>query len=238
MAIDKKKSVVPGIQVGLDPYHYPLPPGTDTIAAIERLALENKKLEELRESNKARGQFLDAPLSEKSIEELNYGHKLVALLIYSGASTLDIAQELGSTAQNIELFESNRLIRQQIEIYKTRFQLTDTNSKLKEMLDPGLKLLKDVIMGSTQIDEAKRVDTIKWLIEKLTGKPAQQIDVNQNVNFGNILDEMKKMRESRSLSNQADSVIDVTPGPTASEIKKSTYEKWLSDFHKKKELQT
>lgn len=224
--------------MGLDPNSCFPPEGTDVAAAIERLALEAQQLESARAAQKKQGQLLEAPLKEKSVSELSHAQRLVALLLTCGASTLDIALELNTTAQEIESFEGNLLIGQQMELYKERFFSSDANSRLKGMLPPGLKFLSDVIENGSAVDPEKRLDTVKWLIEKLTGKPAQQIDLNQNMNFGNLLDEMKKMREAQAALPQSANteVIDVTPRAKLP-APKNDYKKWLSDFKRRKEQQ-
>ena len=207
---------------------------------MEQLAAEAAELEKAKTEIKAISHSVEVPETEISVKSLTPGQRLISLLLTCGATPLDIALELGLTAEYVARFENNRLIQEQITLYKERFFSSDPQAQLKEMLPDSIRYLRQVLDDDTIIDSRQKLDTIKWIIEKVTGKAKQQIDVGDSLGFGHLLDEMKKMREVReAIASGAQhspansySLIDVTPAPGASNdaSQKDKYEKWLDEL--------
>lgn len=219
---DKKQTSVPGIKPDLDSSSVFSPDGTDVSGIMEQIEAEARKLDEAKLASQAR---LALPLAAsvstpKEAGDLNYLHRLVALLLACGAQVSDIGFELGITLEQVDLFQRNLLIEEQVKLYKTRFWDDSGQERLKAMMPQALGFIDDVMTGRIQgLDISKKLEMVKWVVEKVTGKATQQLDVNASVNFGHVLDEMKKMASSRAQieggaehsSKSSHDVIDVTP---------------------------
>ncbi len=232
-----KSVIVPGITPGLDSYSAFTPPWCDTAAAMERIVAEAAQLEDAQKEAKALGRTVEVPESGKSGHSLDHSQKLVALLLACGASVLDIAMEMGTDAQTVSQLETNLLIIKQIKNYKERFWGTDSQAQLQGMLPQALKYVSEVLeKKNMSVDASKELETARWLIEKVTGKATQQIDMSSSLNFGTLLDEMRKMREARDAVldgsqhaiDGSHKIIDVTPVAP----KPDEFTQWVTDFHK------
>lgn len=226
-----------GKQKKLDPNSTYAPAWCDPSVAVEQALAESIALKSAVAENKAKGILLKVPESEESA--LSYGQKLVSLLFTCGASVIDIAFELGITAEEISHFENNRLIEEQTRIYRERFFSSDPQAQLKELLPYSVEYLKDMLKDKDNKDP-KKFAAVLWHIEKVTGKAAQQIDVSTSLNFSHLLDEMKRMRETRDAIAQgalhspsgSHKLIDVTPGTA---LVPDKYASWVDDWQKRRQ---
>lgn len=229
---------VPGIKPNLDSSSAFSPEGTDVAAVLEQMAKEAARLDEAKG---AAGLAITlAPDSNfsfstpKEAGEMNHLHRLVALLFACGAQVSEIGFELGLTLEQVDLLSRNLLIEQQIETYKERFTNEDVQAKLQAMMPQALKFVEDVMAGKyPDLNTAEKLSMVKWAIEKVSGKATQQLDVNASVNFGTMLDEMRKMHQARAQivagaehsPTTSSEVIDVTP-------KKDEMKDWISQWQK------
>lgn len=211
----------------------------DPAKVIEQAIVETEVLKKAEIETKLALNYLEAPISETCVNDLSFGQKLVALLLSCGASTLDIALDLKVSAEKIHPFENNKLIIEQITIYKERFLSSDYRSKIDSMFPEVFAYVQKVIKESGVVDEDKKLELAKWFIDKITGKAAQQINVTNNLNYSHLLEEMKRMREAReaiasgaqhSMQN-SHTLIDVTPRAP----QKDKYQNWLSEWEKENE---
>lgn len=214
----------------LDPNSTYAPDWCDPSKVIEEAIEEAKQLEAI----KAKSLSASLEIGTSAQSELSVSHRLISLLLACGASTLDIALELKITAEEIHKLEMNRLIEDQVSIYKDRFFANDPQSQLKQMLPEGIKYLQQVLGDSSIVDADKKLDMVKWLVEKVTGKATQQIEHGHSITFAHILDEMKNMNKIRDQIQSgaqhspggSHKLIDVTPVKQAND----QYTDWVKNW--------
>lgn len=158
-------------------------------------------------------------ITDEPEEELSWGdkmllpgrplsprHKKLAELAASGRTNNEIAAELGYTASRVSILLSNTMIKNEIESIRDRVY-EDTKKRLKEMTRPALdeieKCLKD---ESNRYKENLKVETARWLIEKVDGRPVQSLELGAST-LAAMMDRLDALKNSGQKSVSA---MDVT----------------------------
>lgn len=133
-------------------------------------------------------------------------HKQLARMIAEGKTTNEIAEKLDLTAGRVSVLRSNTEIMKEAErVAEKLFDIT-VQERLKHLGPHAADLLEEIfISDSSAITMSHKIDAAKWIVEKLTGKARQEIDV-QHSTLQNFIDLMKQMKDSGE-------TIDVTPKP-------------------------
>lgn len=166
-------------------------------------------------------------------EELSPRHRRFAELLASGASNKEIKEKMGFTDSWISTLRSNSMIRAEAERIRERIYEDTIGKRLRAMAEPALNEIEKCITDRhNRYKPETRVETSKWLIEKLDGKAVQKHDLGENV-LAIVMDKLDSLRASgRSVSD----IIDVTgttkPALTHDVVEKKpkTEQESLSDW--------
>lgn len=130
---------------------------------------------------------------------LNARHRLLAKMVAEGCTTTEIAAKLKYTEARVSVLKSNTRILQLIEQIQDRMFEDDIEKRMKSLGPDALNAIEE-ILTSDKIDAIKKETSARWLLEKLTGKPAQQIDIKGEITVGHFLDELDKIKSMREVS--------------------------------------
>lgn len=169
--------------------------------------------DEIDESDDRAGQFTqddptrgdsDSPVRESLLPR----QRRLAELIVQGHSDAEIAKKLDLTVRTVELLKDHRRVKDEILNIKERVYEESIETRLKRIAEPALNLIEQTIMDrSNRIKDNVKIETAKWLIEKLDGKAAQKVEVG-----GSLLSEMLDRLDNLKRAGLSDAnIIDVSP---------------------------
>lgn len=123
-------------------------------------------------------------------------HRKLAELAAGGMKNGDIAKELHLTQSRVSVLLSNTRIREAVEQYREKMWEETVGGRLKRMSEPALAEIERCLTDKTnRYKENLKVDTAKWLIEKLDGKATQKFDVGENL-LGVMMDRLDALKSS------------------------------------------
>lgn len=142
---------------------------------------------------------------------LSARHKELCRLLFLGKTNTYIAEKMELSESRVSILKSNSLIQAEIaRLQDLAFERT-ISERLKEMGPVAANILEDILISDdANIKPALKKDTAVWILEKLSGKPKQDIDV-QSSTLGGFMDMLKQMQAGDLAAGPA--LIDVTPAP-------------------------
>lgn len=145
--------------------------------------------------------------------QLSPRHRKLAELLAQGKTNNEIAQELGYTPSRVSILKSNSKIRQLVDETRDRVFEETVGARLKKLARPALDEIERCLLDDTnRYKEQLKVDTAKWVAEKLDGKAAQKIEMSGGVLVG-LFDRLDAIKASgASLGHR-----DVTPQLSSSQ---------------------
>jgi DNA-binding CsgD family transcriptional regulator len=172
--------------------------------------------------------------------ELSPRHRKLAELAAQGISNKEIAKQLDYTDSRISILLSNTKIRNEVERIRERIYEETIGKRLRAMADPALNEIQRCLNDNTnRYKENLKVETAKWLIEKLDGKAVQKHDIGDNL----LAVVMDKLDALKSTGKKVDDLLDVTPqithrdmqveGEMPQEVAKTEIDalhQWVLDF--------
>lgn len=157
-----------------------------------------------------------------------------------GKSNNFIAQSMGYTASSVSLIIQRPWVRAEVERYRRLLYENDVLSTLKLLGGDAVKVIADTINGTGKNSE--KLEAAKFLIEKLTGKAKQEINVESNTlsNFMEMLKQMQRDGDSlEALPGEAGAselpharypgAIDVTPQKELEPAGPSKWANWSKE---------
>lgn len=152
----------------------------------------------------------------------------VARLNALGQTNNEICERLGYSVSRVSIILKFPVVQNEIHRYRNQLFEQDIVTAMKDMGPDGIRVINEM-MNSSSEKLKDRVDTAKWLLEKLTGKPKQEVNVESNTlaMFMETLRQMQRTGESiNAPAQRTGDVIDVTP--TEDEISPSQPSKWAN----------
>jgi hypothetical protein len=145
----------------------------------------------------------DMPLSPR--------HRRLAELIATGWPNSKIKTELKYSDSRLSILRGNALIREAVRRIQDRIYEDTIASRMKKMTDPALSEIEKCLMDKTnRYKEQLKVDTAKWIIEKIDGKAIQKHDVSGGILVG-LLDRLDTLKSTGQNVDSLPEMIDVTP---------------------------
>ena len=139
-------------------------------------------------------------------------HKKLAELAAAGRTNNEIAKDLSYTPSRVSILLSNSLIKQEIERIRDRIY-EDTKKRLKDLTGPALDEIERCLTdGTNRYKENLKVETARWLIEKVDGRAVQSIELGQNT-LASLMDRLDALKSS----GQTSALPEVERPPTAIE---------------------
>lgn len=154
----------------------------------------------------------DGPIRE---EEMSWGdrmlthqqtlsprHRKLCELAAQGLPNKKIAEQLSYTDSRVSILLSNTQIRNEVDRIRERIYEDTVGRRLKGMAQPALDELERCLSDkNNKYKEPLKVETAKWIIEKLDGKAVQKHDIGENM-LAVMMDRLDAMKNSgqRSVS--------------------------------------
>lgn len=139
--------------------------------------------------------------------ELSPRHRKLAELAASGKSNNEIAEILKYTPSRVSILKSNSRVKHLISEISERIYQETVGDRLKKMAEPALNEIYRCITDDTnRYKEQLKVETSKWVVEKIDGKAVQKHDIGENM-LSVLMDRLDAIKASGS------QIIDVSPNP-------------------------
>lgn len=138
-------------------------------------------------------------LSSSSLEDFTYSalrfrHKEVARRYALGHSRQHIAKALGYTPESVTNVLKRSEVKQEVLRYRQLLFDRDLTEALKDLGPEALGNVETMLRDKVNVKPKERFEASKWVIEKLSGKPKQEVEVNDTT-FANVMDLLTQMRE-------------------------------------------
>lgn len=163
-------------------------------------------------------------------------HRKLAELAAQGKSQKEIAQALDYTQSRVSILLSNTLIAEEVERIRERIYEETVGGRLRKMAEPALQEIERCITDRTnRYKEQLKVETSKWVVEKIDGKAIQKHDIGENI-LSVLMDRMDAIKGAGGTLPQ---VIDVTPQlgsstesptPPAPKTEEDELREWAESF--------
>lgn len=135
---------------------------------------------------------------------LNHRQREACRLYALGKPYEKIAERLSYNKMYLyQLFRDPKM-QEEVERYRDKVFASDAENRMKDLLPEAFDTMEE-ILRSDKVDLEKKEGAARWLIEKMTGKPAQQMDAKVEVSLGAVfakLDQLGDMKDVEAKSPQ------------------------------------
>lgn len=131
---------------------------------------------------------------------LNARQKKLAKMAAWGKTNNEICEELGYTPGRVSVLLGAQKVKDEIERIQDKMHEADLEEQLK-MLGGDAMNVMEAIINDENLPPIKKEAAAKWVLEKLTGKAAQQIDVKGEISVGHFLDKLNQAVEQGKIKN-------------------------------------
>ena len=126
--------------------------------------------------------------------DLSPRHKKLAEMAAQGIQQQVIAKELGYSISRVCVLLSNSQIKREVDTVRERIYEDSIGSRLKKMSGAALDEINRCLdPENKRYGEKLKVETSKWLVEKLDGKAAQKIDMGENL-LALVMDKLDSLK--------------------------------------------
>lgn len=123
-------------------------------------------------------------------------HKKLAELAAQGLSNKEIAEQLNYTGSRVSILLTNTNIKREIEKIRERVFLEPMSKRLKHMGDLAADEIERCLTDNTnKYKESLKVETAKWVAEKIDGKAIQRHDIGENI-LAVMMDRLDSLKSS------------------------------------------
>lgn len=185
------------------------------------------------------------PETWKKPEDMTWGDKALApnrplshrqrelcRMAAHGKMNKEIAEKLNYTQARVSVLLSNSRIKDEIERYRDALFKQDEKTRIKELTPDALNVMEQILVDRN-LDLKDKENAARWILEKATGKAAQQIEANHTINIGDLydkLDQMKVKEKTRYLpESEGTEIIDVEPISQEEQQEVDDFASWLED---------
>ncbi len=162
---------------------------------------------------------------------VSYRHKELARMTAHGKTNKEICEVLNYTPARVSVLLSNTRIKDEIEMYRDKLFGADIETRLKDLSSDALRVMEGILIDRN-LDDLDKESAAKWILEKVSGKPAQQVDVKQDISIGLFLDKLDQMKvvSAQPETPALEGVVETTARPTIlAEPEKDTFASWLDE---------
>lgn len=135
---------------------------------------------------------------------LSARHKEFARLVALGTKSSEIARILGIGGVQVSVLKRNPRIMVEVEKFQERMFEKDMGKRLRDMAPDAADVIEGILVSEDpNVKIGLKKETATWVLEKVTGRPKQEIDIQSSSlqNFIEMLQDAKIRGEP----------IDVTP---------------------------
>jgi len=134
------------------------------------------------------------PITTVEEEDKSWGDKLISNPQKYRYETVAFMAASGMTQAWVSTIMGNTYVKNRVkEIQKEQWG-GNIENRFKQGLPKAMDVVENVI--STSGDDRLRLDASKWLLEKVTGKASQQVNVEGNL-LGDLIGQLDEMREAK-----------------------------------------
>lgn len=133
-------------------------------------------------------------------------HKEVARMYALGKTLRQIAEKLDYEPASVQNLIKTPRIQEEVDRYRNRLYEQDLVSHLKDLGNDSVRIIEEVIRNPA-VKMRERTEAAKWVLEKLTGKAKQEVNVESST-LSSFMDLLKNMQ---SAGEPLERPIDVTP---------------------------
>ena len=134
-------------------------------------------------------------------------HRELARLHALGKTNNQICATLGYSVSRVSILLSTAAIQAEVDRYRNRLYEQDLISAMKELGGDARRVIEDMLRSPAERLRDK-AEIAKWLIEKLTGKPKQEVAVESHT--------LAAFMESLKQLSDRGETLDITPTLTTS----------------------
>jgi DNA-binding CsgD family transcriptional regulator len=156
-------------------------------------------------------------------------HKELCRLFFLGKTNSYIAETLGFTESRVSVLRSNTQVQAEItRLQELAFERT-VGERLKEMGPQAANILEEILTTEDpNVKMSLKKETAVWVLEKLTGRPKQDIDI-QSSTLGSFIEMLNQMKASDQTLTK-----DVTPALASGQVTeeapvRSDVEAWVAE---------
>jgi len=121
-----------------------------------------------------------------------YRYETLAYMAASGMNQKDIADQIGMTMGWVSVVLGNTEVKARVKQIQKEQWGGNIEQRFKKGLPKAMEVIEKVIAESG--DDRLKLDASKWLLEKVTGKASQQVNVEGNL-LGDLISQLDEMRE-------------------------------------------
>lgn len=126
-------------------------------------------------------------------------HKRLALLLYEGKRTSEIARELEYTQARVSVLKSNSKILAEVErLRELAFDKT-VDERMQDLGPMAMDALEE-LLNDPSVPASKKESVARWVVEMKMGKANQKLDVSGEVNLGLFMDKLDKLPRARNVT--------------------------------------
>jgi len=142
----------------------------------------------------------DKYLNQLGPDRLRNAHATVAWMAAGGAKNKDIAEAVGETGlgqTQISIILNTTSVKERIKEIQKEHYGGSIDARFRQAVGPAMDVIENTITPLEEdiphIKPALRADTARWLLEKVTGKARQEVDIKGNL-FGDLLGRLDEIR--------------------------------------------
>lgn len=139
---------------------------------------------------------------------------LIAVMVAHGISQRKIAQELSYTEGRISLILSKPAVQEKIERIRKE-ESGDIGKRFAAIAPKALTVFEDVVSGRTQAKTETQLEASRWILEKHTGKPKQEVALDGGATIMELLRALDVEKTARTAASRAvtEQDIELKPEP-------------------------
>jgi hypothetical protein len=126
---------------------------------------------------------------------VSFRHKKLAHLVAIGWRDVDIAKELGFNQSRISVLKADPAIKALIEREFDRMHADSIEKSIKRLAPRAMENIEEILDADNEdkhIKVGQKAAMSQWVVEKLTGKPKQEVSVEGNL-LGDLFDRLDQL---------------------------------------------
>lgn len=128
---------------------------------------------------------------------LTHRHDVICYMMACGATNRQMAVDLGISREWVSRLVNNSKLKERAREIKDQHFGANIGARFQGMVPKALDFAESIITGEEQVKPMERWEATKWLFEKLTGKPKQEVDLGGSVTILDFMRQIDGLREAR-----------------------------------------
>lgn len=162
----------------------------------------------------------------RSTNILNHKQKMIAGYLASEKSLDYIVTETSTSMEALKTIVSMPMVIDEVARIKDKKFRAPVDDRLESLADDAVDIMEEVLHAPDElVSLAKRENTARWILEKVTGKAAQQLELKGDVSVGVFLEQLKQM-EPKDVTPQV-SIEGKTPDGEPTIVELNPMKDWV-----------